>query len=341
MISEFRFKEIINNFSDLKPIIVLGDVGIDKYTFGEVKRISPEAPVPVLEVQKQWMKLGLAANVSDNLNAMSVASTLFGVVGEDSHADTFENLMEDNNLTTWGILRSPTRLTTFKERITTGAQQICRVDYETHLKLDEDTSQRLIARLIEFSTKHSAIIIEDYGKGLFSAQNSEKIIRVFKDLGKLVCVDPSRISPAHWYKGVDLLKPNLAEAQAMVSFLGYNDLKDPSQLAEVLLDKLELQKVVITLGAKGMGLLDRKIGKYQNIPTFAREVFDVSGAGDTAIAALCACLVSGATLEEAAWVANCASGVVVGKRGTATVDLIELLDFYRAMTAKNSNKNSK
>ncbi|HXH75690.1 MAG TPA: PfkB family carbohydrate kinase [Bacteriovoracaceae bacterium] len=325
-----KFDKIISHFTQVKPILVVGDLGIDKYTFGEVKRISPEAPVPVLEVSKEWNKLGLAANVSDNLKSLEVASTLCGVIGDDPRAGLVENLLEERGLKTWGLVRDPSRHTTYKERVTTATQQICRVDYETKEFLDEETSRRVSARVQEFSDSHSGVIIEDYGKGLFSETLCQKIITNFKAKGLLIAVDPSRSTPPIWYKGATLLKPNRAESYMMVEALGYFKERKIETIAKILVEKLELEKLIITLGADGMAMLDTKgDGTLKVIPTAASEVFDVSGAGDTAIAAITSALLAGATLEEAAWIGNCASGVVVRKRGTAYCTLEELKDYFQ------------
>jgi len=328
MITENRFNEILKKFNQIKPILVVGDVGVDKYTYGDVSRISPEAPVPVLNVQKEWMKLGLAANVSDNLSSLEVASTLCGVIGEDSNGVIFENLLEEINVKTWGIIHDETRMTTFKERVVTEVQQICRVDYESHHPINEDTYKRLEDRFLEFKDKHSAIILEDYGKGFVDERVCNYLTTHCNELGIELAVDPSRSTPPLWYKGAHLLKPNRIETQLMLQALGYSE-SDPEKAAEILVDKLDLKKIIITLGADGMGMLDTTLdGKFHKIPTVANEVFDVSGAGDTAISTIVASLVSGATLEEAAWIGNCASGVVVSKKGTALVNQKELRAFF-------------
>jgi D-glycero-beta-D-manno-heptose-7-phosphate kinase len=324
-----NFEKIIFNFSSLKPILVVGDLGVDKYTYGEVKRISPEAPVPVLEVTKEWNKLGLAANVSDNLKSLEVPSTLCGVIGDDSRANLVENLLEERGLKTWGLLRDPSRHTTYKERVTTATQQICRVDYETKDYISEEISRRIAARIEEFSATHSGVIIEDYGKGLFSEILCQRIIKDFKEKNLLVAVDPSRSTSPMWYKGATLLKPNKLESHMMVEALGYFKERKLEKIAEILVDKLNLEKIIITLGADGMAMLDTKLdNELRIIPTAANEVFDVSGAGDTAIAAISSALLSGANLEEAAWIGNCAAGVVVRKRGTALCSKEELRDYY-------------
>jgi rfaE bifunctional protein kinase chain/domain len=334
LISEDRFITLTNKFTSIEPIVVVGDVGIDKYTFGEVKRISPEAPVPILEVTKEWLKLGLAANISHNLNTLGINSTLCGVVGNDLNANTFETLLEDEKLKTWGIIRSPNRPTIFKERVTTNTQQICRIDYESSEEIDSAVEEKLIKRVDEFSTKHSALIIEDYAKGTLTQNVIKKLIDKFNSEGKLVAVDPGRSTPPMYYAGATLLKPNFAESKIMVESLGFKE-KKIEKIAEILAEKLKVKYLVITLGSDGMALIDTsKGGELKIIPTVANEVFDVSGAGDTAISVLTASLVAGASLEEAAWLGNCASGVVVGKKGTATVDLIELTEFYKKLKNK-------
>lgn len=324
-----KFELIVSQFQHLSPILVVGDLGVDKYTYGEVKRISPEAPVPVLEVQKEWNKLGLAANVSDNLKSLEVSSTLCGVIGDDPRANLVETLLEERGLKTWGLVRDPSRHTTYKERVTTATQQICRVDYETKDSISEEVSRRVNSRIQEFSGNHSGVIIEDYGKGLFSEALCQRIIKDFNEKKLLTAVDPSRSTPPHWYKGATLLKPNLLESQLMVEALGYFKEKKLETIADILVSKLSLEKIIITLGADGMAMLDTKLGgTLKIIPTAANEVFDVSGAGDTVIAAICSAILSGATLEEAAWVGNCAAGVVVRKRGTALCSKEELKDYY-------------
>lgn len=330
ILTQEKFQQIISGFSKLNPILVVGDLGVDKYTFGEVKRISPEAPVPVLEVSKEWNKLGLAANVSDNLKSLDVASTLCGIVGEDSRASLVESLLEERGLNTWGLVRDKNRMTTYKERVTTATQQICRVDYETKEQIDEETLKRVVSRIQEFSGTHSGVIIEDYGKGLFSEALCQKIISIFKEKNLMIAVDPSRSTPPTWYKGATLFKPNRLESHIIVEALGYFKERNLENIAKILVDKLALEKVIITLGADGMAMLDTKgDGKLKIIPTAANEVFDVSGAGDTAIAAITASLLTGAGLEEAAWVGNCAAGVVVKKRGTALCSKEELSDYFQ------------
>jgi rfaE bifunctional protein kinase chain/domain len=337
IISAERFNTLLSGFATLDPVLVMGDVGIDKYTFGDVKRISPEAPVPVLEVTKEWNKLGLAANVSDNLKSLEVASTLCGVVGDDTRAALLENMLEERGLKTWGIVRDASRMTTYKERVTTATQQVCRVDYESRHALSEEVLRRFKNRCDEFAGAHAGLIIEDYGKGLFSEELLAYAIAAFKAAGKFVAVDPSQSTPPHWYSGAHLLKPNLTESHIMVEALGHFKERKVESIASILVEKLKLEKVIITLGAEGMAMLDTKgDGRMHVIPTVANEVYDVSGAGDTAISAITASLLAGGTLQEAAWVGNCAAGVVVRKRGTALCALDELRAFHQTLYSRLS-----
>ncbi len=328
--NEERFNEIMTRFSTLKPIVILGDVGIDKYTQGVVRRISPEAPVPIIEVDSEWEKLGLAANISHNLKEIGIESILCGVVGDDTRAPLFEDLLEESGLKTWGVVRDAERPTIFKERIVTSTQQICRIDYEKKQFISKEVEDRLIQRLEDFLADHDAVILEDYAKGTMTERVIRHSIDICKERKKMVCVDPGITTPPLYYKGSSLLKPNLKEARLMVESLGFTyKKKSIEEMASILVDKLMLEKIVITLGADGMALLDTKdSGKLELIPTLAQEVFDVSGAGDTTQGLLTASLVAGASLAEAAFIGNCGAGVVVAKKGTATVNMAELKSFY-------------
>jgi len=326
-----RFNEITNSFKKLDKIAIVGDVGIDKYTLGVVKRISPEAPVPVVEVSSEWEKLGLSANIAHNLVDLGVASTLCTVVGDDKRASRFESLLEESKLSTWGLVRDGSRPTIYKERITTKTQQICRIDYESTSLINSNIEDKLLSRYEDFLEDHKAVIIEDYAKGTMTKRVIEKTIKLAREKNILVAVDPGTSTPPLFYKGASLLKPNLKEARLMVESLGYAYEKKPvSEMMEILVDKLDLEKIVITLGADGMSFIDTLgSGHVETIPTLAQEVFDVSGAGDTTISLLTASLLAGASLYEAAFLGNCGAGVVVAKNGTATVNQEELNVFYR------------
>ncbi|MCY4523789.1 MAG: PfkB family carbohydrate kinase [Halobacteriovoraceae bacterium] len=326
-----RFEEIIKKFNGVSPVIVAGDIGIDKYTYGEVKRISPEAPVPILEVQKEWRKLGLGANVSDNLKTLGIESTLCGVIGNDRNAEAFEEMVKRRNLKTRGLVRTTRRNTILKERVITNSQQICRIDYESNHKIDQTSSDELLKRVNKLLKDHQAVIIQDYNKGTFNQKLIENLIAACKEAGKMINIDPHYQTKPESYKNATLLKPNYPESRALAFALGLKEDK-LENIGDILVDKLNLEKLVITLGSHGMALLDtKKDGVLHKIPTVATEVFDVSGAGDTVIGLLTISLLSGASLEEAAWIGNGGAGVVVRKKGTATVNLDELKNFHQKL----------
>lgn len=327
--TEERFDELIQKFESIKPIMVLGDIGIDKYTYGEVERISPEAPVPVLNVEKEWLKLGMAANISHNLKSLGVASTLFGVMGEDDNAKHLENLLEDEELKTWGMVALKDRKTTFKERILTGVQQIARIDYETCRPLNDEESDLVSRRLQDLYEGHSSLIIEDYAKGTICPKLASWTIKFFKDKGIFISVDPGRNIPAETYRGADLIKPNKKESIELAKSIGHHT-QDPKEIAKLLSDKLDIPKIVITLGGDGILIYDSSTtDQIEILPTIKTEVFDVSGAGDTVISLLNSAMMAGATLKEAAIIANCGAGVVVAKKGTATVNQAELKKYFK------------
>lgn len=338
LINPERFNQIIESFSKISPICVVGDVGIDKYTLGEVRRISPEAPVPILEVQEEKLVLGMSSNISHNLKTLGIDSTLCSVIGDDQRAPRFESLLEEKGLKTWGLIRDASRPTIYKERISTATQQICRIDYEDSGPISSEIEKKLIARVKDFSQSHSALIVEDYSKGTLTQTVLRQSIDFFKEAKKLVAVDPGRNTVPTNYKGATLIKPNLVEAKQMMEHLGYTyQKKSLEEMAIILSDKLEIPKVVITLGKDGIAMFDRDQGAKLNIiPTVAQEVFDVSGAGDTTISLLVSALLAGANLEEATWIANCGAGVVVAKKGTATVNTFELQEFFHRLKRRYS-----
>lgn len=335
VISSSRFDEIVKQFPIIKPIVVVGDVGLDKYTYGEVARISPEAPVPVLEVSREWFKLGMASNVSDNLKSLGVNTTLCGVVGEDVSGSMFGELLAKGGLTNKGIVIDYNRKTSLKERVTTNTQQICRVDHETRGPVADETCDKLFDLVDSIADSHSALILEDYAKGLFNESFCRRLIDCFRERKMLITVDPSRLTPPLWYRGATLLKPNKVESELIASSLGYRHEKNLERVAEIIIEKLEIEKLLITLGSDGMAMVDTcGDGKFRVIPTVAKEVFDVSGAGDTAISAITSSLVAGSSLEEAAWIGNCASGIAVGKKGTASVSIDELKRFHKKLVVR-------
>jgi len=304
---------------------------LDHFVWGNVRRISPEAPVPVVEVVREDLFPGGAANVARNLAEFTKHSFIMGRVGLDGDADKLCELMCEEGVSTDTLLRHESLPTISKTRIAARQQQIVRVDRETLAPLSDEELAG-VERIVRAKLPNlDALIIEDYGKGFVTQPLVELLTRLAAEAGKLLTVDPSPRNPLDW-KGASLVKPNRLEAFAAAGIEDRHTAGDASrdpQLLEVgkrLLGKWQVPHVLVTLGEQGMIIFSQENeGRPHHIPTRAREVYDVSGAGDTAIALLTLALTSGLSLHDAAEVANHASGIVVGKLGTATVKPHELL----------------
>ena len=310
-------------------LLVVGDVMLDHFIWGNVRRISPEAPVPVVEVTKETWYPGGAANVARNIAPFSRHVHLMGRVGKDSAADRLRELLIEDLVDPSPLLISDDVPTISKARVTARQQQIVRVDRERLLQLTAAELTEVEKRLRTLAPQLDAIIIEDYGKGFVTAALVEVIARVAGETGLIVTVDPSPHNPLPW-RGVSLVKPNRLEAFAAAGLTDHLLPGPPAsnpellEVGRVLMEKWDTPKILITLGEQGMLLFQRDAAPHP-IPTRAREVFDVSGAGDTAIALLTLALAAGEDILTAAEIANRASGVVVGKLGTARLTPDELL----------------
>ena len=310
-------------------ILVIGDVMLDHFIWGSVRRISPEAPVPVVEVTKETWYPGGAANVARNVAPFSAHVSILGRVGDDAQASQLRSLLQGEGVGCGPLLVSETVPTISKARVIARQQQVVRVDREKIQTLGADELREIESRLTSLVPDLDAIIIEDYGKGFVTEPLMECIGRVARAARLLVTVDPSPRNPLPW-RGVNLVKPNRLEAFAAAGIEDSHSSKPPLQneqllrVGSTLLEKWDVPMVLVTLGEQGMILFQRDRQPH-HIPTRAREVFDVSGAGDTAIALLTLALASGMTPEAAADVANHASGIVVGKLGTACLTPDELL----------------
>lgn len=331
MLTAATARDALSRMPDCR-VLVLGDVMLDHFIWGAVRRISPEAPVPIVEVTKETTFPGGAANVARNLSAFTPHAHLMGRVGRDAAAGELRRLLESEGVHTQPMLESDTLPTIAKTRIIARQQHVVRVDRETVEKLS-DTELAEVARRVEAMLPDlDALILEDYGKGFVTQAFVDTVLGLARAAGKLVTVDPSPRNPLNWH-GASLVKPNRLEAFAAA---GVQDVRTPGppledrRLLEVgaqLLDQWSVDKVLITLGEQGMLLCQRDAAPH-HIPTRAREVYDVSGAGDTAIAFLTLALAAGLGAEDAADLANHASGIVVGKLGTARVSREELLQAF-------------
>ncbi|UOE99781.1 D-glycero-beta-D-manno-heptose-7-phosphate kinase [Bdellovibrio bacteriovorus] len=313
-----------------KKILIIGDVGLDEYVMGQVRRISPEAPVPVVEVDEEDMRLGLAANVAQNVASLGGEAMLVSVVGEDTGADLLKVLAAKSGVSWDYMIVDKDRPTTRKTRVMAKHHHIVRVDYELRKYLSADAEARLIATVEKNVDKADCVIIEDYAKGVISRNVVEKVSAICKKHNKKLMVDPHRNNPGSFYLGVDLIKPNYDEAVVLTG-LDFDDLRDnPNKVVEVgrALQKITgAKEVVLTRGKDGMTIFSDD--HVTEVPTYARKVFDVTGAGDTVIAALALGLVSGLSLVQSCMLANYAAGVVVGKVGCVPCEIPELIEYIQ------------
>jgi D-beta-D-heptose 7-phosphate kinase/D-beta-D-heptose 1-phosphate adenosyltransferase len=302
-------------------IAVIGDVMLDCYIRGTVSRISPEAPVPVVEVQQTYYAPGGAANVALNIAHLGGRVLLLGVVGDDEEGRRLRQVFADNSVDTGGLVVDPSRPTTLKTRIIAHHQQIVRVDRESREPIGEEVQQRLLEHLRAALEEIRAVVVSDYAKGLTVPSFLREVIRCVRERGKPVVVDPK----GHDYRkylGCTVVTPNQREAAEVLGepIHGEAGLR---RAAEYLLRLVESEAVLITRGEEGMSLFEED-GTVTHVPAVAREVYDVTGAGDTVVSVLTLALAVGAPLVDSAHLANCAAGVVVGKLGTATVSPEEL-----------------
>ena len=307
--------EGIDRFTSCR-ITVVGDVIMDEFLWGRVDRISPEAPVPVVEVERQSHMLGGAGNVVNNIIALGGQALLCGVVGNDSMGKKLTRIVGKLHNVTHGLVVENRRPTTMKTRVVAHSQQVVRVDREERKPVDEKSIGRILATLKEEINESDAIVVADYGKGVVTRRLMDGIRSLSQDNQFILAVDPT-VRNLALYKDVTLITPNNYEAQQM-SGVHIEDDQSLRRAGAHLLEELGCQMVLVTQGDKGMTLFEGN-GQTTQIPTVARKVFDVSGAGDTVVAAFTLALAAGLTPGQAAVLANLAAGIVVGEIGTATV----------------------
>jgi rfaE bifunctional protein kinase chain/domain len=328
-ISQIKSK-ILKNLQLLegKKVLVVGDICLDEYVLGQVRRISPEAPVPLLEVEEEDSRLGMSGNVAQNIASLGGKPYLISVVGNDASAETLKSFLNKKGVSSDYLVVDSNRPTTRKIRIMTQHHHLVRVDYEMKHFLDEKVERNLISRVVSIIKEIDIVILEDYGKGVVSRRVVENLVEIAHSNKKMVLVDPHRTNPGDFYQGVDLLKPNFDESLALAG-ISYEDYKiHRKNIAEVgttLRDKIKSKYVILTQGKEGMSIFSDE--ETMQVPTFARQVFDVTGAGDTVIAALALGLSSGFSIDEACVLANFAAGVVVGKVGCVPCEVAELKDY--------------
>jgi len=322
-----KLQSLFERFSG-KKILVIGDIILDRYIFGKVSRISPEAPVPVVEVYEESYRLGGAANVANNIISLGGQAYISGIIGKGAAGRIIKDLLEEKGIQI-DFLFEDSRKTTVKTRIIGGNQQIVRFDIEDRRRL-EGKGKELFLSMIKGSLKEfDSVIVSDYKKGVVSEELFRILVKEKKERGFFVSVDP-KVGHFRLYKEVSLITPNLVEASHGAEI----EIKDEKTLIKAgqnLLKKLSCQSVLITRGEEGMSLFEQK-NTHVNIthlPTVAKKVFDVTGAGDTVIATITLAHVAGADLVEAAKIANVAAGIVVAKVGTATASQSEILEVWK------------
>jgi len=308
-----RLEHFLASFSRVR-LLVLGDVVLDEYLWGDVDRVSPEAPVPVVHVSRESTVLGGAGNVARNVVALGGACIFCAVVGDDRAGEHVVELLKELGMDPHGVIVVPGRPTTRKTRVVARAQQIVRFDRETYEPLSRAAVRELLQAVDAALPIADAAVLEDYGKGVLAPSFARSLMRRLRKAGLFVAADPKmELAP---YRGVSLLKPNLREAAALTGMRLRGE-ADVARAAARLRRSIGGGDVVVTRGAAGMTLFSGD-GPGVDVPTLGSEVFDVQGAGDTTIATLVLALRAGATLLEAAVLANAAAGVVVRKIGTAT-----------------------
>lgn len=314
-------------------VLVVGDVMLDQFLWGHVSRISPEAPVPVVEFDRESFMPGGAANVARNLADLKVTTELFGIVGKDDAARKLKSILTEQRIACDGVVLGNNCITSIKTRIVAHQQQVVRVDRETKRALDEKSTRRLLEKIESRLAKADAVIVGDYGKGVVTQYLLNELKMRCRQRGIWLSVDPK---PTHKLdlSGLSLITPNRKEAFELAGLTDATRSDDPMEdknllaVAARLLNELQPALLLITLGDQGMLLCERNKKPF-HIPTVAQEVYDVSGAGDTVIASFTIAIAAGAMPLEAAIFSNHAAGVVVGKVGTATVSPEELLTSFR------------
>jgi len=315
-----------------RRVLVIGDVMLDEYVWGTVARISPEAPVPVVAVRSESLRIGGAGNVATNIAALDGQADIVGVVGNDAAAERLTHELERVGVKAHGLVVDGGRPTTIKSRVVAGSQHVVRFDRESDAPLSPAVRHRVMQQVRERLPEADVLLISDYAKGVVGSSLVREVLALAGRLKKVVAVDP-KVQHVPLFRGVTVIAPNHHEAAAAARILVREE-ADLLRVGRALLRRLRAHAVLITRGEQGMSLFEA--GRpATHIPTAAREVYDVTGAGDTVMAVLALALAAGASMREAAVLANYGAGVVVGKRGTATVSRIELGRAVRDGTMQN------
>lgn len=311
-----RLDEIFSGFNN-KRIFVIGDLMLDVYIWGKVGRISPEAPVPIVEVEEESYRFGGAANVGLNVRSLGGIPVLVGVIGYDKEGTVIDALMEENELEKDGIFYDEDRPTTVKTRIIAHSQHVVRVDKEDKRNISEEMENKILQFLHQRKNEIDGIILEDYNKGVLTKNLIKQVIEFANKNKILITVDP-KFDNFFEYRNVTVFKPNRKETEDALG-IKLNSEENVLEAGKRLKEKLNPEYLLLTRGEKGMTLFTKN-GDFHTIPTRARKVADVSGAGDTVIATITMALAAGAEIEEAATIANLAAGLVCEEVGVVPID---------------------
>ncbi|PYR98961.1 MAG: D-glycero-beta-D-manno-heptose-7-phosphate kinase [Acidobacteria bacterium] len=325
-----RIEQLLNRFA-ANTIVIVGDVMLDEFIWGKVQRISPEAPVPVVEVLDETYHMGGSANVAANIRGLEGTPIPIGVLGRDSASDRVLDLLKQSGIEVSGLVRDE-RPTTLKTRIIAQNQQVVRTDRESRKALSPQINADLASAFLRHLPQAKAVIVSDYDKGVVNRELLSAILPNARSAGVPVFLDP-KVPHADYYRPITLITPNQREAELLTG-TAIEDERGLEDAGRKLLEKFECEYALITRGEEGMSLFSGSGSRH--LPTFAREVFDVTGAGDTVIATLALARAGGATMEESAILANHAAGIVVGKVGIATVSQSELLTDFEARNAHSA-----
>ncbi len=317
-----RLLELKSNFKSFN-VAIIGDMMLDGYLWGDVKRISPEAPVPIVEIDNEFFRFGGAANVALNITKLGGNAMPFGLLGKDDNASIFKDLLNKANMSGDFLINDASRPTTTKTRVISADQQIVRIDKESKEKISEELEQTLFDSLKNNINSIDAIILEDYNKGVLSEDLIYKIIELANKKNKIITVDP-KFENFFNFKNVTVFKPNLKETEDSFG-IKISSKDDIEKIGFELLKKIDSKYILLTLGADGMAIFEN--GKQMEIiPTKARKVLDVSGAGDTVISTLTISLLAGASISEATNLANYAGGLVCEEAGVVPIEKEKLFN---------------
>jgi rfaE bifunctional protein kinase chain/domain len=324
-----KLNNLKNNFGG-KKIAVVGDMMLDCYFRGDVKRVSPEAPVPVVEVENEFFRFGGAANVALNILKLGGVPFPVGAIGKDNDGKIFSSLLDEANMISEGIFEDNTRPTTAKTRVIAGKQHVVRIDKESKQNISDNTEKKLFDYLSLKISDLDGIILQDYNKGVLTQTFIKNIIELANNKSILITADP-KFNNFFEYKNVTVFKPNRKEAEDILGMKLQNS-EDIIKAGRTILERLNAQYVLLTLGAEGVVVLE-KDKPEKRMPTKARKISDVSGAGDTVIATLTMALAAGADITEASYLANYAAGIVCEEVGIAPIEIEKLFE-----TVEKENK---